>query len=117
MINSTLEIVVNNEPLYRWVDLFGNLDSFSLKAKKGEIIALYKDLNQEYLVINLQNVNFINSESIGLLLMLNEQVTQLTKKFILIGAKKNVYDVLNVIGLTKTIAYFRSKEDFLNNIK
>lgn len=116
MLNSTLEIVVTTDKTYKLADFFGNLDSYSLKEKKQEIVALSQNLEYEYLVFNLQNLNFINSESIGLFLQTHETVVAQGKKFVLMAAKKNVYDVLNVIGLLETIPYFRTKDDFLKNL-
>ena len=72
--------------------------------------------DKEYLVFNFQNLNFINSECISLLLQFNDILRLKDKKLVIMSAKKNVVDVLEVIGVFQTMPYFKSISDFTNSI-
>ena len=119
MLNNTLEIVVNNDPnwQYQVVDFIGNLDSYSLKDKREVLFDTVNQANKAYLVFNFLNLNFINSECISLLLQFNEILLKKGKKLVIMNAKKNVIDVLNVIGIFQTMPYFKNIEEFTNSIK
>lgn len=119
MLNNTLELVVNDDPKleYSVVDFRGNLDSYNIKEKKQRLFEIVNDAKKKYLVFNFQNLIFINSESISLLMQFNEILQKKAKKLVIVGAKKNVVDVLNVIGLFQTMSYFKDIVDFSNSIK
>lgn len=95
----------------------GNLDSYGLGEKKAEILDAISKFEKTYLVFNFAELNFLNSESIGFLMQTNEELMAKSKKLILVQAKKNVLDVLEVIGLLETIPYFKNMENFLSSIK
>lgn len=119
MLSNTLELVINNDPKWQYqvLDFFGNLDSYSLKDKREKLFEIVNNANKAYLIFNFQNLNFINSECISLLLQFNELLQKKGKKLVIINAKKNVVDVLNVIGIFQTMPYFRDIEEFTNSIK
>jgi anti-anti-sigma factor len=119
MLTNTLELVVNDDPKWQYqvVDFFGNLDSYNLKEKKEKLFEIVNNANKDYLVFNFQNLIFINSECISLLMQFNEVLQKKAKRLVIMNAKKNVVDVLNVIGIFQTMPYFKDILDFTNSIK
>ncbi len=117
MLNSTLELVVDKKtnPNVWKVDFFGNLDSYSLQTKKKEILDYIDLVEPATLLFDFTGLNFINSESIGLVLHISEKLAEKNKKLVLIGAKKNVFQVLDVIGAFELIQHYKSYDDFLRN--
>lgn len=117
MLGNTLEIVQKEEgESYSVVAFWGNLDSFGLSEKKKEILDLVDQCAKEYLVFNFMDLNFLNSESIGFLMQINEKLMEKGKKLVIVQAKKNVLDVLEVIGLFETMPYYKKLEDFLSTL-
>lgn len=118
MLEKTLELVVSKDnPNFLLVDFFGNLDTFGLKEKRKEIMDLVEKLDKKYLVFSFTGLNFINSESISVLMQINESLKAKDRQLILVGAKKNVVDVLNVIGIFEMMPYFKTMPDFLRHLE
>lgn len=119
MLNSTLEINVSKDlnPNYWKVDFSGNLDSYSLKDKRKEIMDLVAALDRPMMVFDLEKLVFINSESISLLMNISETLAAAGKKLVLVSAKKNVFDVLDVIGAFEVVTHYKAYEDFLKTLE
>lgn len=113
-MDTPLEISSNNDnPKYMIVKFVGNLDSYGLTEKRKDIDQLVTDCNKPFLVFDFSELEYINSESIGLLMRYNEILMAKEQKLVLLQAKQNVIDVLEVIGLLETVPYYASMEDFL----
>ncbi len=102
---------------YRLVSFNGNLDKAGLDSVRNqieEVVDTVKD--EQYVVFNFENLEFINSESIGFLLMLHTRLVKKEKKLVIVHAIDHVKDVLDVIGMLKIIAYFPSMEEFQQSL-
>ena len=101
---------------YVMVDFIGELDSSSLPKAKEFVNQVLSNFNQNYLLFNFTNLKYINSESIGFVLQIYEKLDTAGKKLVVLGAKKNVFDVLSVIGMFDTVAHFNSLLDFIKSL-
>lgn len=119
MTEQSLNLIVDKDlNKNSWIVNFsGNLDSFSLKEKRKEILDLVESFDRKYLVFDFMKLNFINSESIGLLMQISETLKLKGKDLVVVEAKKNVIDVLNVIGVFEEIRHFKLKSDFLRSLE
>ena len=118
MFKSTFEVTIKDEgENYSIVSFFGNMDSFGLSQRRQDFMKIVDEFSKEYLVFDFSELNFLNSESIGLLTHINEKLMAENKKLVIVAAKKSVLDVLKMIGLLETLQYYRKMEDFLNKIK
>jgi anti-anti-sigma factor len=119
MTEQSLNLIVDKDlNKNSWIVNFsGNLDSFSLKEKRKEILDLVESFDRKYLVFDFMKLNFINSESIGLLMQISEILKLKDKQLVVVEAKKNVIDVLNVIGVFEEIRHFKLKSDFLRSLE
>lgn len=117
MLGNTLEVVQKEGgDNYSVISFWGNLDSFGLSEKRKVILDLVDKNDKKYLVFNFADLNFLNSESIGFLMQINEKLTINGNKLVIVQAKKNVLDVLEVIGLFETMPYYKKLEDFLSSL-
>ncbi len=98
------------------ITFWGNLDSFGLSEKRKDIMAVVNGLKKNYLVFDFSDLNFLNSESIGFLMQINEQLMESNKKLVLVNAKTNVLDVLKVIGLFETMPYYQTLDEFASSL-
>lgn len=98
---------------YRLVGFIGNLDKAGLDEVRGQIEEVVDSVkDEEFVVFNFEHLEFINSESIGFLLMLHTRLVKKQKKLIIVDAVDHVKDVLDVIGMLKIIDYYPSLEEF-----
>lgn len=98
---------------YRLISFIGNLDKAGLDEVRAQIEEIVESVHDEkYLVFNFEDLEFINSEGIGFLLMLHTRLVKKDKKLIIVHAVDHVKDVLDVIGMLKIIDYYPNFEAF-----
>ena len=102
---------------YRLVSFIGSLDKAGLTEVRDQIEEVTEAVRDEqYLVFNFENLEFINSESIGFLLMIHTRLVKKDKKLVIVDAVDHVKDVLEVIGMLKIVEYHPTLEEFERNI-
>ncbi|HMR01682.1 MAG TPA: STAS domain-containing protein [Candidatus Gracilibacteria bacterium] len=102
---------------YRLISFIGSLDKAGLTEIRDQVEEVTESVQEEqYLVFNFQNLEFINSESIGFLLMIHTRLVKKDKKLVIVDAVDHVKDVLEVIGMLKIVEYHPTMEDFERNI-
>jgi len=113
---SSLEITVDppgTHEQYRLVKFRGALDKVGLELVRKQIEELVDTVEKESAVVfDCENLEFLNSESIGFLLMLQARLLKKEKKLVLVHPSQSVKDVLEVIGMFKILDYYDSLEDF-----
>lgn len=87
----------------------GQLDESNIDEKIKEI---YKVVEQNpkglKLVFDLENLQYMNSKSIGYLTDLYGKITETGGKVAISKAKSNILDILQVVGLTQLIQNFET---------
>ncbi|MFC1749368.1 STAS domain-containing protein [Pseudomonadota bacterium] len=94
------------------IKLTGNLDKVGLDTIRSQIDETVEASDKEFIVLDFENLDFINSESIGFLLTLYYRLLKKKKKLVIVGAAENIMDVLSVIGLLKIIDNYPSLDTF-----
>jgi anti-sigma B factor antagonist len=95
----------------------GDLDKLGLDSVKEQINDLVGKTDKSYLVFDFSRLNFINSESIGFIIMVHSHLIKKGGKLVIIGASAHVFDVLQVIGITQLIQTFPDVQTFESSIK
>lgn len=102
---------------YRLVNFIGSLDKAGLTEVRQQIEEVADAVQDEkYLVFNFANLEFINSESIGFLLMIHTRMVKKERSLVIVDAVDHVKDVLEVIGMLKIVEYHASLEEFERSI-
>lgn len=110
----TIEDGVSNDPnqLLKIAHISGQLDESNIDEKIKTIYGLVektpKNLN---LVLDLENLEYMNSKSIGYLTDLYGKITETGGQVAIAKAKANILDILQVVGLTQLIRSFDSVEE------
>ncbi len=119
MIGNTLELVVSKDtnPHFWSVDFIGSMDSYTLHEKGKELEKIVHSVEPKILVFSFVNLEYINSQGIGLLFQYSENLKLANKKLVLIGARKNVEDVLNTIGIFETTEHYKTMPEFLKTLE
>lgn len=107
--NITIEAVENGIQL---AHIFGQLDESNVDEKIQE---LYKVVEQNpkglKLLLDLENLDYMNSKSIGYLTDLYGKITESQGRVVIAKAKANIIDILQVVGLTQLINSYNSIEE------
>ena len=102
----------NTENIIKIANVSGQLDESNVDEKIKEI---YKVLEQIptglKLVLNLENLNYMNSKSIGYVTDLYGKITKGSGLVVIASAKANIIDILQVVGLTQLLKTFDSLDD------
>ena len=116
MEQTTLELIVSKPEKmnYMMVEFIGSLDSYFLGLKRKELYKLVSDLDKPNLIFNFGKLDYINSESIGMLIEVSAGLVEKGKHLIIVSAKRNVWDVLKTVGLFQTIACYKTMEEFVS---
>ncbi|MBI4975564.1 anti-sigma factor antagonist [Candidatus Peregrinibacteria bacterium] len=95
----------------------GQLDESNVDEKIKEVYkAMEKVPKGLNMVFDMQTLDYMNSKSIGYLTDIYGKITESGGKIALAGAKPNILDILQVVGLTQLIQNFdtidKAKESF-----
>ena len=112
-MSSELSIQISDGPKagIKVVSMTGELDENTLEPLKEQMAPVLDDENSKFLVLNLPELQFINSKGIGFFVFLHTHLAKAQRKLILVNAQEAVMDVLSLVGLTSVIPYFSSMEE------
>lgn len=100
------------EKVMKIAHISGQLDESNIDEKIQEIYKVVeanpKNLN---MVFDLENLEYMNSKSIGYITDLYGKITDSGGQVVIIKARPNILDILNVVGLTQLIKAFSSLEE------
>lgn len=113
-INITIEdlILNNGDKLVKLVTFSGQLDETNVDEKAKLIYEIIeqnpKSLN---LLLNFENLEYMNSKAIGYLTDWYSKVSEGGGKLVVAAIKPNVFDILEVVGLTQLIEFFPTVDE------
>ncbi|HBB02972.1 MAG: anti-sigma F factor antagonist [Candidatus Peregrinibacteria bacterium GW2011_GWF2_38_29] len=113
-VNITVEDVQTGKEntFVKLVTIVGQLDESNVDEKSTMIYELISKTPANLsLIFNLENLEYMNSKSIGYLTDWYGKISSANGKMVIVKAKPNVADVLQVVGLTQLIPIFNSLEE------
>lgn len=118
-MSSKVQIVVGALPEkdnIKLVSLAGEIDETNLGELKEIIDPLMVSSDCQILMINLKDLNFINSMVISYFTNIYTKLTELNKKIIFVEANNQILDILDLVGLTTIIDNYGSLTEALNSL-
>jgi len=112
--NITIEDVQSGKPdkIIKLVTISGQLDESNIDEKAKQLYEVINSVPQNLnLILNLENLEYMNSKSIGYLTDWYGKVSGGNGKVVIVKAKQNIADILNVVGLTQLIPIFQTIEE------
>ena len=106
----------SGKPGYTVVALEGEIDESSLPRLKEFMEPLADSSGLKGLVMDLENLEFINSKGIGYLVSLHAHLTHQGRSFALANAREAVMDVMGLVGLTQIIPYYATPKEALQKL-
>ena len=111
MSELTISISDGPKPYIKIIALSGEMDEEGIGPLRENVDNICKDENIKKIILDLRNLEFINSKGIGCIVSAHIHVSKSQKELILAGAKEAVMDVMSLVGLTTIIRYFESAEE------
>ena len=96
------------------IDISGSLDAFTTPDVKAEFKAL-TDARRYKLVLNLQNVNYVNSTAIGAIVAVVQQVRRRKGDLKIFGMKEDIRKVFDLVGASKILEIFETEQEATNS--
>lgn len=102
---------------YEVVEFCGDLDSSSIAYAEKQFNDLVRNFERKWLIADLQNLKYINSEGIGFLITLHAKLARKQKQLFICGVKPNVQEVFELIGLPKLVKIFPNMGETIKFMK
>ena len=102
---------------YEVVEFHGELDKSTQEATEKQILDLLATYKRRWLIFDLSDLTFINSEGIGFLVALHTKLTKKEQQLLLSGVSSHVADIFDVIGLGRIIPTFPTLLEAIHHIK
>lgn len=102
---------------YEVVEFHGELDSSTIPDAEKRIFGLLADYKRDYLVFDLADLNYINSEGIGFVITAQMKLAKKKQKLLLCGVRPNVAEVFDLIGVPKLVQVFPNISEAIKFIK
>lgn len=99
------------------VHVSGQLDESNIDEK---IKAVYQALESNpkglNLIFDLENLEYMNSKSIGYITDIYGKLTETGGQLVIAGAKSNILDILQVVGLTQLLKTYDTVKEALSTL-
>ena len=96
------------------IDITGQLDAFTTPDIKAEFKKL-TDSRHYKLVLNLEQVDYVNSTGIGAIVAVAQQVRRRKGDLKLFGMKSDIRKVFDLVGASKILDIFETEQEALNS--
>jgi anti-sigma B factor antagonist len=96
------------------VDITGQLDAFTIPDVKAEFKKL-TDARNYNLIVNLENVNYVNSTAIGAIVAVAQQVRRRKGDLKLYGMKDDIRKVFDLVGASKILEIFKTEQEAVSS--
>lgn len=94
----------NADKKLQTVAISGQLDKLGLEKIRKELENFIYETSADIVVFDFQELEFINSESIGFLVGIYSHLKKKNKRFSIVHMNGHIQDVLNTVGLITLFA-------------
>lgn len=102
---------------YEVVEFHGELDKSTVESTEQQLAELLAHFTRKYIIFDLSDLSFINSEGIGFIVSTFTKLAKKNCKLLLSGAKQNVADIFELVGLPKLLSVFTTVGEAIQFMK
>jgi len=114
--NIKLEIeAVEGKENIKVAKFIGDLDTTNVNGILDELVGILNEENIDCVIGDMENLRYVNSTGIGVLLHFNKVAKDKDGVFILANMNDNVYEIMNIIGATSVMKIYDTVEEVLEN--
>lgn len=115
-VNITIQDLQTQDPIIKAkiIKIAGQLDESNVDLKAQDIYKVIESINpgeKLHLLFDFSELEYMNSKSIGYLTDWYSKATSDGGKICIAGARDNIVDILQVVGLTQLITCYQSIEE------
>jgi|CXWL01.1.fsa_nt_gi anti-anti-sigma factor len=81
----------------------GQLDETNIETEAKKVYKIMEDDQPKNFIFDFTDLTYLNSKSIGYIADWQQKISQNNGKLIVFGSKENIFDILDVVGLTNII--------------
>jgi anti-anti-sigma factor len=113
-----IEIQNNKTPDGVYIFSFaGELDETNVDATMPGIIVTIGDFSGVRIVFDMARLTYLNSKSIGYIADISERIKSGNGKFALASLTPEVYDTLDLVGITSIVDVYTSQTEAISGVK
>lgn len=115
----TVELVISDPDVDKKVQkvaLKGEIDRDTMPDFRDKMEAFLQSFQQSNLILDLENLEFINSEGIGYLSDVYNRFSTQNKKIMILKASARIMDIFQLVGLDQIIPCYNSDEECMQNL-
>jgi len=118
MAKLDLNVIAKEAPeqKYQIVEFKGEMDKSNISDVRDVLVKYMDSYTDPALIFDLTYFNFINSEGVGLMVSFYYKMKKNNEQLFFVNPQPQVYDVLNLIGLTKVVAPVATIEEAISQI-
>lgn len=106
----------NNDKSYQKITLKGEIDRDTIDEFRDKMEEKIKEFSENTLLLNMENLEFINSEGIGYLSDIQNRLSTKDKNVAIIKASDRIMDIFQLVGLNQIIPCYSSMDEFEQNL-
>ncbi|MFN7161152.1 MAG: STAS domain-containing protein [Candidatus Gracilibacteria bacterium] len=103
----------DHKPSFRMIAVRGQIDESNLDEVRNHIDPFVGDIAVEVILLDFQDLEFINSRVIGYFLALYQQMNDAEKNIAFVQANNNIMQIISLVGLTTLINHYETLEEAL----
>ncbi len=89
----------------------GQLDETNIEAEAAKVYQIMEADKPKHFVFDFTELTYLNSKSIGFIADWQQKVAANGGKVVVFGAQPNIFDILDVVGLTNLVELVKTLED------
>lgn len=89
----------------------GQLDETNIEAEAKKVYEIIEKDQPKNFIFDFTELSYLNSKSIGYIADWQQKISQNGGKLVIFGAKENIFDILDVVGLTNIIDLVQSEDE------
>lgn len=102
---------------YEVVEFHGELDQSTIGNAEKQVNELLENYKRKYLIFDFSNLKYTNSEGVGFVVSIHENLVKKTQSLIVCGMRHNVEEVFTAMGLPKLFPILKTISEAISSIK
>ncbi len=111
-----VEINDTSNPSAKLIILKGELDETVVDDFKAKLDTVLDDAKNQVFILNLHDLEFINSKGIGFLVSIHSHLAKDKRRLVIVDAQEAVMDVISLVGLNSIIPYYATIDEAINSL-
>lgn len=96
---------------YKTIMIKGEIDRDTIDSLRDSMEKVLSTLKKKTLVLNLHQLEFINSEGIGYLTDIYNRLSGMDKNIVILNASDRIMDIFQLVGLNQIINCYANEEE------